>query len=167
LFAKILKKLIIVIFDFKNLRSDIKMKSTKLIAILAISILLIGVASFSAACFPTPGDTGTATEDGAAATEEEPTGFAGIFAKYGTWIWLAILVVAFYFLLIRPQRMRSKKSQELMSSLARGDEVVTAGGFHGRIKDIRDDVIIITIASGIDVKVNKASVSKKVTNQPK
>jgi preprotein translocase subunit YajC len=60
--------------------------------------------------------------------------------------------------------MRSKKTQELMSSLARGDEVVTAGGFHGRIKDIRDDIIIITIAAGVDVKVNKASVSKKVAD---
>ena len=138
--------------------------SKKLIAVLMLSILLIGVSSFAVACFPIAG-TETATEEGAAAQEEEPTGFAGIFAKYGTWIWLAILVVAFYFLLIRPQRMRSKKAQELMSSLARGDEVVTAGGFHGRIKDIRDDVIIITIASGVDVKVNKASVSKKVANQ--
>jgi len=88
-----------------------------------------------------------------------------MFAQYGTWIWLAILVVAFYFLLIRPQRTRSKKAQELMSSLTRGDEVVTAGGFHGRIKDIRDDVIVITIASGIDVKISKGSVSKKVTQQ--
>jgi preprotein translocase subunit YajC len=128
-----------------------------------LSIILIVVSSFAVACFPIAG-TGTAAEEGAA-PEEEPTGFAGIFAKYGTWIWLAILVVAFYFLLIRPQRMRSRKSQELMSSLTRGDEVVTAGGFHGRIKEIRDDVIIITIASGVDVKVNKASVSKKVTTQ--
>jgi preprotein translocase subunit YajC len=148
----------------KNLRSDIKMKySIKLIAVLTLSILLVGMSSFAVACFPVAG-TGTGAEEGAA-PEEEPTGFAGIFARYGTWIWLAILVVAFYFLLIRPQRMRSRRTQELMSSLARGDEVVTAGGFHGRIKDIRDDVVIITIASGVDVKVNKASVSKKVANQ--
>jgi preprotein translocase subunit YajC len=52
-----------------------------------------------------------------------------------------------------------------VSSLTRGDEVVTAGGFHGRIKDIRDDVIVITIASGVDVKVNKSSVSRNVTTQ--
>ena len=150
----------------KNIRSDIKViYSTKLIAILIISILLIIVASFVVSCVPMTTD-GTSTADGSTAAEgEEPTGFAAIFAQYGTWIWLAILVVAFYFLLIRPQRMRSKKAQELMSSLSRGDEVVTAGGFHGRIKDIRDDVIIITIASGVDVKVNKASVSKKVANQ--
>ena len=151
---------------FKNQGVIYRMKySIKLLAVLIISIMLIGTAAFAVSCLPMTTDTGAASDDGTAAAQEEPTGFAGIFAQYGTWIWLAILVVAFYFLLIRPQRMRSKKTQELMSSLARGDEVVTAGGFHGRIKDIRDDVIIITIASGVDVKVNKASVSKKVANQ--
>ncbi|MBN2072871.1 MAG: preprotein translocase subunit YajC [Actinobacteria bacterium] len=110
----------------------------------------------------TTGTEGTATEG---EEVQEPEGFAGIFAKYGTWIWLAILVVAFYFLLIRPQRMRSKKAQELMSSLQRGDEVVTIGGFHGRIKDIREDSMIITIASGVDVRVSKSAVSKKAGQQ--
>ena len=138
--------------------------STKMITMIILSMLLIGVVAFSTACLPLTG-TGTATGDTAAVTAEAPTGFAGFFAQYGTWIWLAILVVAFYFLLIRPQRMRSKKTQDLMSSLARGDEVVTAGGFHGRIKDIRDDIMIITIAAGVDVKVSKASVSRKVTTQ--
>ena len=138
--------------------------SKKMIAIIVLSIMLISLSAFSVSCLPLTGTTDAATEGGTVAAEE-PTGFAAIFAQYGTWVWLAILVVAFYFLLIRPQRTRSKKAQELMSSLTRGDEVVTAGGFHGRIKDIRDDVIVITIASGIDVKVSKSSVSKKVTSQ--
>ena len=138
--------------------------SKKIISILIISILVICIGSLSIACLPVTATGGETTADGATAegTEtQEATGFAKIFASYGTWIWLAILVVAFYFLLIRPQRVRSKKAQELMSSLQRGDEVVTIGGFHGRIKDIREDVIIVTIASGVDVKVNKSAVSKK------
>ena len=138
--------------------------SKKMIAIIVLSIMLISLSAFSVSCLPVTGAENGAAETGTAAADE-PTGFAAIFAQYGTWVWLAILVVAFYFLLIRPQRTRSKKSQELMSSLTRGDEVVTAGGFHGRIKDIRDDFIVITIASGVDVKVNKTSVSKKVTAQ--
>jgi len=147
------------------MRSEIKMKySKKMIAIIVLSIMLISLSAFSVSCLPITGAENGSAETGTAAADE-PTGFAAIFAQYGTWVWLAILVVAFYFLLIRPQRTRSKKSQELMSSLARGDEVVTAGGFHGRIKDIRDDFIVITIASGVDVKVNKSSVSKKVTAQ--
>jgi len=138
--------------------------SKKMIAIIVLSIMLISLSAFSVSCLPITGAANGAAET-TGAPAEEATGFAAMFAQYGTWIWLAILVVAFYFLLIRPQRTRSKKAQELMSSLTRGDEVVTAGGFHGRIKDIRDDVIVITIASGIDVKISKGSVSKKVTQQ--
>ena len=136
--------------------------SKKLIAVIVLSIMLVSLSAFAVGCLPLTEGTGAA-ENGAPA--EEATGFAGIFAQYGTWVWLAILVVAFYFLLIRPQRARSQKSKELMSNLARGDEIVTAGGFHGRIKDIRDDVIVVTIASGVDVKVSKSSVSRKVTQQ--
>jgi preprotein translocase YajC subunit len=134
--------------------------SKRIISILVVSILIISIGTLAVACFPTTTEEGGTAEG----TETEETGtFANIFSSYGTWIWLAILVVAFYFLLIRPQRVRSKKAQELMSSLQRGDEVVTIGGFHGRIKDIRDDSIIVTIASGVDVKVSKSAVSKKTT----
>ncbi|MBM3701851.1 MAG: preprotein translocase subunit YajC [Actinobacteria bacterium] len=123
--------------------------------------MIICVGSLFVACLPVTQTNEGATTEG---TEtQEPTGFANIFTSYGTWIWLAILVVAFYFLLIRPQRTRSKKAQELMSSLQRGDEVVTIGGIHGRIKDIREDVIIMTIASGVDIKVNKSAVSRKAS----
>ncbi len=158
--------LIMVIFDFNNLRSCKVMKNLKKVsAILILSIMLIGVCSFAVGCLPMTTGGGAETADASVEQAEEATGFSAIFAKYGTWVWMGILVVAFYFLLIRPQRMKTKKSQELMSSLTRGDEVVTAGGFHGRIKDIRDDVIVITIAAGVDVKVSKASVSKKVSDQ--
>ena len=141
--------------------------SKKIIRILSISVLLICIGSLSVACLPTTTTTNesTTTQEGTTTegTETQPTGWQRIFTSYGTWIWLALLVVAFYFLLIRPQRVRSRKAQELMSSLQRGDEVVTIGGFHGRIKDIREDVVIVTIASGVDVKINKSAVSKKTT----
>lgn len=141
--------------------------SKKIISILIISILVIAIGSLSVACLPMTTTGEEATTEGTAGeeTETQVTGWKAIFANYGTWIWLAILVVAFYFLLIRPQRVRSKKAQEMMASLQRGDEVVTIGGFHGRIKDIREDVIIITIASGIDVKVSKSAVTKKAVQQ--
>jgi len=133
--------------------------SKRIISILIISILVISIVLSVVACLPLTTTEEEGTTEGAQTAE--PVGIANIFTSYGTWIWLAILVVAFYFLLIRPQRTRSKKAQELMSSLQRGDEVVTIGGIHGRIKDIRENVIIITIASGVDVKVNKSAVSKK------
>ena len=134
----------------------------KTISIILISIFAIGVIAAISGCtmlFP-----GAEAAD-EAATNEPPTGLQGVFANYGTWIWLAVLAVAFYFLLIRPQRMRSKKAQDLVGNLKRGDEIVTIGGFHGRIKDVRDDNIIITIAGGVDVKISKSAVARVINSQ--
>jgi len=140
--------------------------SKKVISIIILCIVAIGLIAALAGCsmlFPT---ATSATQAGATtATTEAPTGWRAIFANYGTWIWLVILGVAFYFLLIRPQRTRSKKAQDLMSSLKRGDEIVTIGGFYGRIKDVRDDTIIITIAGGVDVKMAKSAIARVVTTQ--
>ena len=125
-----------------------------------MAVMLIGLAGCTG-LFPTQ----TTTSDGVTETTEPPTGWRGIFANYGTWIWLAILAVAFYFLLIRPQRMRSKKAKDLMSGIKRGDEVVTIGGFYGRVKDVRDDTVIITVAGGVDVKMTKSAIARVVTSQ--
>ena len=140
--------------------------SKKVISIILISIVAIGLIAGLAGCtglFPTAATT--AAGGAPAATTEAPTGWRAILANYGTWLWLVVLAVAFYFLLIRPQRLRSKKSTDLMSSLKRGDEIVTIGGFYGRIKDVRDDSIIITIAGGVDVKISKSAIARVVTSQ--
>jgi len=137
----------------------------RLFGILMTSILIVSLGVLSISCYPvaTEGETATEATEG---TEAAETGtFSSIFANYGTWIWLGLLVVAFYFLLIRPQRTRAKKTQDLMSGLQRGDEIVTIGGFYGRIKDLRDDVAIITIAGGVDIKISKSAIAKKVAQQ--
>lgn len=137
----------------------------RMISILVISILIVsvGLSSISCTMLETTGESTVAesTEAGEAETGEAAATASG-FQSWGIWIWLAVLAVAFYFLLIRPQRNRTKESQQLMSGLQRGDEIVTIGGFYGRIKDVRDDVVIITIAGGVDVKINKSAIAKKV-----
>jgi len=135
----------------------------KLVSTIFISMSVLILILFSVACLPM-----TATEEaGTAETAEtaETSVTTNFLTNYGTWIWLAILGVAFYFLLIRPQRVKTKKSQEMMSALQRGDEIVTIGGFYGRIKDVRDDVVIVTVASGVDIKLSKGAISRKVTQQ--
>ena len=56
---------------------------------------------------------------------------------------LVILIVVFYFLLIRPQRKRDKAEREMRNSIEVGDEISTIGGFIGRVVNIKDDVLII------------------------
>jgi preprotein translocase subunit YajC len=131
----------------------------RIIKILAISMLIISASLLSVACIMPAEGEGTTAETGEATTT------AAGSQSWMIWIWLAVIVVAFYFLLIWPQRKKNKESQQLLSGLQRGEEIVTIGGFHGRIKDVRDDVVIITIASGVDVKISKSAIARKITQQ--
>ena len=56
---------------------------------------------------------------------------------------LVLLIVLFYFMLIRPQRKRDKAEKEMRNSIDIGDEISTIGGFIGRVVNIKDDVLII------------------------
>lgn len=63
-----------------------------------------------------------------------------------------------YFFMIRPQQKKQKEIEKFRRALEVGQNVVTAGGVHGVIKEIQDAVVIIEIASGIRITVEKASV---------
>jgi len=73
-------------------------------------------------------------------------------------VMLVIMFAIFYFLLIRPQQKRAKQHKELVQSLKAGDEVVTAGGIHGKIAAVQDLVITLEIANNVKVKVNRNSI---------
>ncbi|MFA6873055.1 MAG: preprotein translocase subunit YajC [Bacteroidaceae bacterium] len=63
-----------------------------------------------------------------------------------------------YFFMIRPQQKKQKEVEKFRRALEVGQNVVTAGGVHGVVKDIQDAVVIIEIASGVRITVEKASV---------
>lgn len=79
---------------------------------------------------------------------------------------LVIFVVIFYFFIIRPQKKRQKQHDELISSLGRGDQVVTAGGFWGIVREVKDDSLIIEIADGVKTRVMKSSIANKRAQAP-
>ena len=60
---------------------------------------------------------------------------------------LVVLIVVFYFVLIRPQRKRDKQEREMRNSISVGDEISTIGGFIGRVVSIKDDVLVIESSS--------------------
>lgn len=71
----------------------------------------------------------------------------------------AIIIVVFYFLLIRPQRKKDKQTQKMRSSLQVGDEVTTIGGVVGRIVTIKDDSLVIeTGADRNKIRIKKWAV---------
>ncbi|MDR2854016.1 MAG: preprotein translocase subunit YajC [Prevotellaceae bacterium] len=75
-----------------------------------------------------------------------------------TWLPIILIFAVFYFLLIRPQQKRQKEVQKQRESLKLGDKVVTSGGIHGIIKEIKDNAVLIEIADNVKIKVDKSSV---------
>jgi len=87
----------------------------------------------------------------AAAQEGGRPGYEGI-------IMLVIMFAIFYFLLIRPQQKRAKQHKQLIEALKVGDQVITAGGIHGKVAAIQENVVTIEVATGVKIKINRSSV---------
>ncbi len=79
---------------------------------------------------------------------------------------LLLMFAIFYFLLIRPQQKKQKKHRELLSTLKRGDTVVTVGGLHGKITGIAEKVITLEIAEKIRVKVGRGYIAGMASQDP-
>jgi preprotein translocase subunit YajC len=75
------------------------------------------------------------------------------------WILIVGMVVIFYFFLIRPQSKRAKEHRQLVSTLAKGDEVVTTGGILGKVNKVTDDYVVIEIAANMEIKLQKNAIS--------
>jgi preprotein translocase subunit YajC len=87
----------------------------------------------------------------------------GMMAQFQGMIPLVFMFAIFYFLLIRPQQKKAKEHRALLEALKKGDLVVTAGGMHGKVSALDDQVVTLEIAPGVNVKINKgfiASVKK-------
>jgi preprotein translocase subunit YajC len=77
----------------------------------------------------------------------------------GGYIFILFLLVAMWFLLIRPQRRRQSESQRMLNSLEVGKEIVTAGGLYGTITALEDDEARVRIADGVEVRVAKRAIA--------
>lgn len=72
---------------------------------------------------------------------------------------LLAIFVLFYFMLIRPQNKRAKEHQLLISELRKGDEVVTNGGFLGKIVKLDEQYIKVALADGVEVTIQRNAVN--------
>ncbi len=73
-------------------------------------------------------------------------------------IMLVIMFAIFYFLLIRPQQKRAKQHKELIEALKVGDSVVTAGGIHGKVAAVQESTVMLEVATGVKLKLNRSSI---------
>lgn len=73
-------------------------------------------------------------------------------------IMIIAMIAIFYFFMIRPQQKRQKDLQKAREAMKNGDKVITAGGIHGKIKEIAETSMLIEVADGVRIRVDKGSV---------
>jgi preprotein translocase subunit YajC len=83
----------------------------------------------------------------------------GLMGNLTTFAPLILMFVVMYFLMIRPQQKRQKELKSMMDALAKGDEVITAGGMLGRVTRVTDTYVTVEIATGTEVVVQKNAVT--------
>lgn len=71
-----------------------------------------------------------------------------------------IIIGIFYFLLIRPQKKQQKKHQEMIENLKKKDRVITSGGIHGNIVNIKHNSVILKIEKDTKIEIQKSSISR-------
>ena len=80
--------------------------------------------------------------------------------KGGMWtsmIWILLLIVVFWLFFIRPQSKKAKEAQKFRDELKKGDKVVTIGGFHGKITEVKENTVMVSLAPNMEVEIEKSA----------
>lgn len=78
---------------------------------------------------------------------------------------LMIIFVAFYFLLIRPQQKKAQQQREMLTSVTRGDKIVTVGGVIGKIVSVEDDVeVVLELEEGVRMRILKSAIVEVISS---
>lgn len=79
-------------------------------------------------------------------------------SQWSFWVMMIIIFAIMYFFMIRPQNKKQKELANFRNNLQIGQEVITAGGIYGKIKSVEATYIILEIADGIKIKIDKNSI---------
>ena len=89
--------------------------------------------------------------DGAAPHAQQGNPYSGL-------IMIAAIFVIFWLFFIRPQNKKQKEEQKFREALQKGDDVVTAGGIHGKIADVKETTVLLTIDNNVKIEVEKSMI---------
>jgi len=73
-----------------------------------------------------------------------------------------LIIVIFYFLIIRPQRKKQKDTQSMLSTLRKGDKVATAGGIRGVVTAVKETTVTVKVDDNTKIEFNKSAVSSVI-----
>lgn len=93
---------------------------------------------------------------GGAAGQQSPLQFLPMFG---------IILFIFYFLIFRPQQKKQKDQKVMLSSIRKGDQVVTAGGIHGVVAGVKDDIVVVKVADNVKIEFSKTAITAITTRE--
>ena len=93
-----------------------------------------------------------------AAAQEEPGFFSGVMGMLP----MILIIVVMFYLMYRGQKKEQKRRQEMITAIKKGDKVVTIGGIHGTIFEVKEDIFVITIAPNTNIEIGKAAIGSIV-----
>ena len=76
---------------------------------------------------------------------------------------LLLILVVIYFLMIRPQSKKAKEQRQFKDQVKKGDKIITIGGIHGRIAEIRDKDFVIEVGNGLKLTIQKEAISMEAS----
>ena len=78
-----------------------------------------------------------------------------------------LMFAVLYLLILRPQMKKQKAQQQMVDELEKGNRIVTSGGIHGTIDNIKDDIIVLKIAENVKIEVSRAAVQRNKNSEEK
>ena len=96
------------------------------------------------------GSTGTST-----------TGGSGQMVT--TFVTFGLVILIFYFLIIRPQNKKQKESKKMIEALKKGDKVVSIGGIHGTVVSVKDQSTVVKVDDNTKLEFSKSAISSVVS----
>ncbi len=81
-----------------------------------------------------------------------------------TFLPLILIIVVFYFFMIRPQMKKQKEVAAFRNSLAKGDKVVTTGGIYGKILELKDNYVLLQVDDNVKIRVDKSALVRDMSD---
>ena len=98
---------------------------------------------------------------------------ASIFLMFGQgdkggggfqFVFLGLMIVVFYFFMIRPQAKKAKQQKTFLSDLQKGDKVVTTGGIYGKVIELKETTVLLQVDDNVKIRVDKAAIVKDMSD---
>lgn len=72
---------------------------------------------------------------------------------------LIVIFIIFYLLLIKPQQKKQKELQKMLSEIQKGDKIITTGGIHGIVANVKDDIVSVKVAENVKIDVSRSCIA--------